>query len=97
MARLEAELFLLGHWKNFDEIEENLNLDELQTILEASREQEYNRQKFAAALKGVDLDENSGKSDSSFDDVKRRAQSKLSGVSEETLEFADIGIAVFEE
>lgn len=97
MAKLEAELFLLGHWKNFDEIEENLNLEELQTILEASREQEYNRQKFAAALKGVDLDEQTGKTDSSFDEVKRRAQAKISGVSEEQIEFADIGIAVFEE
>lgn len=97
MAKLEAEAFLLGHWKNFDEIEENLNLEELQIILDVSREQEYGRQKFAAALKGVDLDEKTGKTDSSFDDVKRRAQAKLSGVSEEQIEFSDIGIAVFEE
>lgn len=97
MAKLEAEAFLLGHWKNFDEIEDNLNLEELQIILEASREQEYTRQKFAAALKGVDLDAQSGKTDSSFEEVKRRAQSKISGVSEEQLEFADIGIAVIEE
>ncbi len=97
MAKLEAELFLLGHWKNFDEIEDNLNLEELQTILEASREQEYNRQKFAAALKGVDLDEKTGNTDSSFEEVKRRAQAKVSGISEEEIEFSQIGIAVIEE
>jgi transcriptional regulator NrdR family protein len=75
-----------------------LNLDELQSILEASREQEYNRQKFAAALKGIDLDAQSNKSnDSSFEEVKRRAEASLRGISEEEVEFAGIGIAVIEE
>jgi hypothetical protein len=75
-----------------------LSLDELQAILEASREQEYKRQKFAAALKGIDLDEQRGQSnDSSFEEVKRRAEAKLRGVSEEELEFTDIGIGVVEE
>jgi hypothetical protein len=86
----------LGHWKNFEEIEENLTIKELEVILDASRKQEYARQKFAAALKGVDLDE--GKSDTpTFEDIKRRAEAKNRGISEEQLEFADIGIAVFEE
>jgi len=96
LAKLEAELFLLGHWKNFDEIEENLNLDEVRIILGAAREQEYSRQKFAAALKGVDLDATRG-SDTSFEDVKRRAEAKVRGVSEEQIEFANIGIAIIEE
>jgi hypothetical protein len=89
----------LGQWKNFEEIEENLTLKEVEVILEASREQEYNRQKFAAALKGVDLDENRGKNDDTptFEDIKRRAEAKTRGVSEEVVEFANIGIAVIEE
>lgn len=94
---MEAEVFLLGQWKNFEEIEENLSLDELQAILEASRDQEYRRQKFAAALKGVDLDAASKSTTESFDEVKRRAEAKLRGVSEEEVEFGSIGIAVFEE
>lgn len=77
-------------------MEENLNLFELEKILDAAREQEHKRQKFAAALQGVDLDENTNK-DSSFEEVKRRAEAKLKGVSEEEIEFADIGIAVIEE
>jgi uncharacterized protein (DUF885 family) len=97
LARLEAELFLLGHWKNFDEIEDSLNLEELQAILVAAREQEHSRQKFAAALKGVDLDAGSNNEETSFEDVKRRAEAKLRGVSEEQIEFSDIGIAVFED
>lgn len=94
---MEAEVFLLGHWKNFEEIEDNLTLDELQSILEASREQEYRRNKFAAALKGIDLDAQNKDSDSSFEEIKRRAEAKLRGISEEEIEFSDIGIAVIEE
>lgn len=49
-------------------------------------------------MKGIDLDEKTGKnSDTSFEDVKRRAEAQLHGVSEEELGLADIGIAVFEE
>lgn len=76
-------------------MEENLTLAEMEAILDASRDQERSRQKFAAALKGVDLDE--GQKDTSFEDVKRRAEAKARGVSEEQVEFADIGIAIFEE
>lgn len=88
-------------WKNFDELEENLSIQEVEVLLDASRAREYEKQKFAAALKGIDLDEQSGKTGNadtpSFDDIKRRAEAKARGVSEEQLEFADIGIAVIEE
>jgi hypothetical protein len=88
-------------WKNFDELEENLSIQEVEVLLDASREQEYQKQKFAAALKGIDLDEQSGKSGSddapTFEDIKRRAEAKARGVTEDQLAFADIGIAVVEE
>lgn len=88
-------------WKNFDELEENLSIQEIEVLLDASREQEYQRQKFAAALKGIDLDEQTGKSGNddtpTFEDIKRRAEAKARGVTEEQLEFAEIGIAVEEE
>lgn len=50
-------MFLLGHWTNFAELEENLSLPELQHILDAKREDEYRNRRFAAALQGIDLDE----------------------------------------
>lgn len=65
--------------------------------MEAAREKDYRAQKFAAALKGIDLDDKVGKTDTSFEEIKRRAEAKLTGVSEEELGFADIGIAVIEE
>jgi hypothetical protein len=48
---------LLGHWKNFDELESSLSLEELTAVLDASRKKDYEDKKFSAALQGVELDE----------------------------------------
>jgi hypothetical protein len=48
---------LLGHWKNFDELESSLSLDELTALLDASRKKDYEDKKFVAAINGVDLEE----------------------------------------
>jgi hypothetical protein len=48
---------LLGHWKNFDELEESLSINELDAILNSMREKEHREMKFMASLQGVDLDE----------------------------------------
>lgn len=86
---------MLGQWKNFDEIEENLCLAEINVILEASRERRHEDRKFAAALKGVDLDEN--KEETSFEAVKRRAEAKLRGMTEEQYELTEIGVGLIED
>lgn len=85
---------MLGIWKNFEEMEENLTLGELEKLLEAKRDQDFQNKKFAAALKGVDLDEPSEKGASSFEDIKQRAEAKLRGVSPEALAFSEIGIGI---
>ena len=48
---------MLGHWKNFDELESSLSLDELTALLDASRKKDYEDKKFVAAINGVDLEE----------------------------------------
>ena len=48
---------MLGHWKNFDELESNLSLEELTALLDASRKKDYEDKKFLAAVNGIDLDE----------------------------------------
>lgn len=63
LARLESELFLLGIWKDYEDLESSLSLPELTATLEAKREHDYNDKKFTAALQGVDLDKQSGKED----------------------------------
>lgn len=79
-------------------MEENLSLPELEHILKAAREKEYRAQKFAAALKGVNLDEQRDEAAQTitYADVERRAKAKLAGKTEEQVEFDDVGIG-FEE
>lgn len=67
LAKLEAEVFVLGIWKNFDELESSISMPELTSILELTRELDYNEKKFLAAMQGVDLDEASGKSKQQVD------------------------------
>lgn len=65
---------MLGIWKNYEELEDNLSMPELMKTLDAKREAEYNKRKFLAALQGVDLDEAASRDSgtSSFDDIKAR-------------------------
>jgi hypothetical protein len=53
---------LLGHWKNYDELESNLSLEELMVTLNASRDKEHRNMKFLAAMQGIDIDEDSKES-----------------------------------
>lgn len=75
-------------------MEENLSLAELERLLESKRDQDFQNKKFAAALKGVDLDEPGDKETPTFEEIKRRADAKLRGVSAEALEFSEIGIGI---
>jgi hypothetical protein len=61
LAKLEAEVFLLGIWKNFDELETSISIEELMQILSITRDLDYEEKKFLAALEGINLDEQSGK------------------------------------
>lgn len=63
LARLESEAFLLGIWKDYEELESHMSMPELVAILEAKRENDYQDKKFMAAIQGVDLDKNAGKQD----------------------------------
>ena len=55
---MESEVFLLGQWKNYDELEGSLCVEELIAILNAIRDKEHRERVFLAAMQGVDLDEN---------------------------------------
>lgn len=63
LAKLEAEVFLLGIWKDYEELELSLSMPELTATLSSKRELEYQDKKFMAAMQGVDLDKQSGKAD----------------------------------
>lgn len=96
MAKLESEALLIGTWKNIEELEQTITLEELEAIISASRDKEYRAQKFAAALKGIDIDEGENEAQKRFEEAKRRAEAKMTGKSEEAIEFEALGLD-FEE
>lgn len=75
LAKLESEVFLLGIWKDYDELEKSLSMPELMATLSISRDLNYEEKKFLAAIQGVDLDKNSNKKNA-WEELKARVYSK---------------------
>jgi hypothetical protein len=71
LATLESEVFLLGIWKDYEELETSISMPELMATLKIKRELEYTEKKFLAAMQGVDLDKNTGKEDA-WQEMKAR-------------------------
>jgi hypothetical protein len=78
LAKIEAEVFLIGIWKDYKELEESLSMPELMATLSSRRELDYEEKKFLAAIQGVDLDKQSGSSrgQKEWEDMKARVFSK---------------------
>ena len=78
LAKLESEVFLLGIWKDYQELEISLSMPELMATLEVIRELDYTEKKFMAAIQGVDLDKesNKDKGQKEWEDMKARVYSK---------------------
>ena len=78
LAKIEAEVFLLGIWKDYRELEESLSMPELIATLSSRRDLDYQEKKFLAAIQGVDLDAQSGESkgQKEWEDMKARVFSK---------------------
>lgn len=73
-----------------------MNLQELILIIEKSREKRNEQNKFLAAIQGIDLEKNKDSANADFEEVRRRAQARISGKSEEEIEFEQIGIDIQE-
>lgn len=65
---------LLGKWRNFEQLEDDLSMPELSALLEAKIDYDDNQRRFFAAIQGVDLGESREQSEgvSSFEDMKAR-------------------------
>jgi hypothetical protein len=74
LAKLESEAFLLGIWKDYQELEESMSITELIATISSKRELDYEEKKFLAAIQGVDLDKNSNnkKGQQEWEDMKAR-------------------------
>jgi len=56
LVKFETEVFLLGIYKDYEELETSLSLQELITIINTQRDLDYQEKKFLASLQGVQLD-----------------------------------------
>lgn len=73
LAELESEVFLLGIWKDYEELELALSMPELLATLTSKRDLDYQEKKFLAAIQGVDLDKQSGKNNANaWEEMKAR-------------------------
>jgi hypothetical protein len=72
LAKLESEVFLLGIWKDYNELETSISLSELLAIIGSKRELDYQEKKFFAAIQGVDLEGDSEKGQKEWEDMKAR-------------------------
>ena len=70
LAKLESEVFVLGIWKNYKEMEESISMPELMATLSTKRDLDYAEKKFLAAMQGVDLEE--GKKEDAWEEMKKR-------------------------
>jgi hypothetical protein len=72
LVKLESEIFTLGIWKNYDELETSISMPELMAIIAGRRELDYEEKKFLAAIQGVDLEQNEEKGQKEWEDLKAR-------------------------
>lgn len=63
LVALESEVFLLGIWTDYSELEKSLCIAELNAILKTKREADYEEKKFMAAIQGIDLEKNNKEQD----------------------------------
>jgi hypothetical protein len=80
LVKLESEAFLLGIWKDYEDLEISLSMPELTATLSSKRHIDYEEKKFLAAIQGVNLDNESGdgkrRGQQEWEDLKARVFSK---------------------
>jgi len=88
---------LLGNWKNIEELEESLSLEELHVVVKAARDREERHHRFMAAIKGINLDEGDAEvitAQEKVEEMKRRAEARRAGKSDEMFEFDELGLDI---
>ena len=78
LAKLEAEVFVLGIWKDYQELELSLSMPELMSTLGSKRDLDYEERKFLAAIQGIDLEgaTNPERGQKEWENMKARVFSK---------------------
>jgi hypothetical protein len=56
LAKIESEVFLLGIYKDYEDLETSLSLQELISIINMRRDLDYEEKKFLASIQGIDIE-----------------------------------------
>ncbi len=72
LVKLESEVFTLGIWKNYDDLESHISMPELMAIISGRRELDYEEKKFLAAVQGIDIEKNEERGQKGWEDLKAR-------------------------
>lgn len=71
----------MGLWKNFDELEENVNIEELNLLIDNKHQEEFKQFQRAASLKGIEVkDPNEETAQERFERVQNEAVAEARGV-----------------
>lgn len=78
LVKLETEIFLLGIWKSYDELESSISIPELFAIISTSRELDYQEKRFLAGIQGIKLDDENlqDEGQKKWEDMKARVFSR---------------------
>lgn len=72
LASLESELFLMGKWRDYEDLETSLSMPELIATLEAKRSADYENRKFFAAIQGIDMEKDSEDNSNAWEKMKAK-------------------------
>jgi hypothetical protein len=82
---------LLGLWKNVEELEMYITVNELELLLKEARDKEMRHHRFLAAIQGIDLDKQSvDNGEDRVEAAKRRIAAQQAGKSPIEAEYAEI-------
>lgn len=76
LAKIESEVFLLGIYKDYEELESSLSLQELLAIVNMRRDLDYEEKKFLASIQGIDIEKGNKKNVDPWEAMKARVFSK---------------------
>lgn len=83
---------MLGHWENYEDMELKLTLDELVKIVDKARDIRFESYKFAASLKGINLDDPEDE-ELTIADIENRVAARQAGIDEDDFALMGLGVA----
>lgn len=72
LAKIESEVFLLGIWKDYEELEASMSMPEILSTLSSKRELDLEEKKFMASIQGIELDDGKPKEPDPWEAMKAR-------------------------